>query len=111
MTGEMKNIEMGFVERQKELGDALERAEEKAKESERENARLKRQILRLVELDDVKNRQICDMEKRLEILALEVRDRTEQQICGDDVLPWELWRLFERMVCAGRFRGWWNFGR
>lgn len=64
--GEMRSIEKSFRERNAELHAELKDARRKGNEYRIETEKLKDQILRLVELDEVKNKDIQTLESKLD---------------------------------------------
>lgn len=79
LVGEMKQIESNFLARNEALSSEMTKAKEEATEYRRENEKLKHQILRLVELDDTKNQQIQEMERKMESFARKLDEEVEAE--------------------------------
>jgi len=81
----MQCIEKSFKERNKELGVELQNARHEANDYRVENKRLKNQILRLVELDEVKNKDIQTLEEKVEHFHEKLEDILEHNLQSNRV--------------------------
>ena len=74
----MRQLELSFVERNRHLTEQLQRAKGKRKECEKQNEKLRRQMLHMVKLDTIKNQQISAMEDRLQSFETKLRQHVSE---------------------------------
>lgn len=76
----MRRIERRYLDSNAAFSEEAKREKERARTYRNENTKLKRQMLKLVELDDVKNRSIEEMERRLEGLEWRLHQDQDYQM-------------------------------